>query len=242
MPRPPRPRSKPSAGDSWPACCPLPLTPSPQEPSKRVVEARAGSCLLSLPPTSSSLGSLDPANPRPQLKTAPFDSRFPTTNQAKHCFTRYNEFHKRVAVEGGGARGWPPPTFAAAPSHTRAARRCAKEKAPEDASCRQFQRWYRSVCPTDWARPPHTRLAAARPARGSRPRPADDEVGRGAGERQLRGALLSRLGCMRSQSHHLSRRPAAASPRALRACRAAGGWPGRRACNKTPAPPPLRRS
>ena len=28
------------------------------------------------------------------VKTAPMDFRFPTTNQAKHCFTRYNEFHK----------------------------------------------------------------------------------------------------------------------------------------------------
>ena len=28
------------------------------------------------------------------VKTAPMDFRFPTTNQAKHCYTRYNEFHK----------------------------------------------------------------------------------------------------------------------------------------------------
>jgi cytochrome c oxidase subunit 6b len=28
------------------------------------------------------------------VKTAPMDYRFPTTNQAKHCYTRYNEFHK----------------------------------------------------------------------------------------------------------------------------------------------------
>lgn len=28
------------------------------------------------------------------IKTAPMDYRFPTTNQAKHCFTRYNEYHK----------------------------------------------------------------------------------------------------------------------------------------------------
>ena len=28
------------------------------------------------------------------MKTAPFDARFPTTNQAKNCYTRYNEFHK----------------------------------------------------------------------------------------------------------------------------------------------------
>ena len=32
----------------------------------------------------------------PQVKTAPYDHRFPTTNQARYCFTRYNEFHKCV--------------------------------------------------------------------------------------------------------------------------------------------------
>lgn len=34
------------------------------------------------------------------IKTAPMDFRFPTTNQAKHCYTRYNEFHKYVAGRG----------------------------------------------------------------------------------------------------------------------------------------------
>ena len=29
-----------------------------------------------------------------QIETAPFDPRFVTTNQAKHCYTRYNEFYK----------------------------------------------------------------------------------------------------------------------------------------------------
>ena len=29
-----------------------------------------------------------------KLETAPHDARFPTTNQARHCYTRYNEFHK----------------------------------------------------------------------------------------------------------------------------------------------------
>lgn len=28
------------------------------------------------------------------LKTAPMDWRFPATNQAKHCYYSYNEFHK----------------------------------------------------------------------------------------------------------------------------------------------------
>lgn len=29
-----------------------------------------------------------------QVKTAPYDHRFPSFNQARHCFTRYNEFYK----------------------------------------------------------------------------------------------------------------------------------------------------
>ena len=29
-----------------------------------------------------------------ELKTAPADFRFPTTNQTRHCFTRYIEFHR----------------------------------------------------------------------------------------------------------------------------------------------------
>ncbi|CAA6658854.1 unnamed protein product [Spirodela intermedia] len=29
------------------------------------------------------------------LETAPADFRFPTTNQTRHCFTRYIEYHRR---------------------------------------------------------------------------------------------------------------------------------------------------
>lgn len=36
-----------------------------------------------------------------QIETAPFDPRFPQTNQAKHCYTRYNEFHKCVPLPRG---------------------------------------------------------------------------------------------------------------------------------------------
>ena len=56
-----------------------------------------------------------------QLKTAPFDPRFPTTNQAKNCFTRYNEFHK-----------------------------CAKEKDAEDPQCLKYKRYAATLCPSDW--------------------------------------------------------------------------------------------
>jgi cytochrome c oxidase subunit 6b len=29
-----------------------------------------------------------------QVVTAPYDPRFPTTNQNRHCFIRYNEYYK----------------------------------------------------------------------------------------------------------------------------------------------------
>lgn len=33
-----------------------------------------------------------------ELKTAPADFRFPTTNQTRHCFTRYVEFHRYILL------------------------------------------------------------------------------------------------------------------------------------------------
>jgi len=56
-----------------------------------------------------------------KLGTAPYDSRFTTTNQARHCYTRYNEFHK-----------------------------CAAEKGEEAEDCKFFQKAYRSMCPSIW--------------------------------------------------------------------------------------------
>ncbi|KAG2239822.1 hypothetical protein Bca52824_091348 [Brassica carinata] len=35
-----------------------------------------------------------------ELKTAPADFRFPTTNQTRHCFTRYIEFHRCTTAKG----------------------------------------------------------------------------------------------------------------------------------------------
>ncbi|KAJ0599268.1 putative cytochrome-c oxidase [Helianthus annuus] len=56
-----------------------------------------------------------------ELKTAPADYRFPTTNQSRHCFTRYVEFHRCVAAKG------------------------------DDASeCEKFAKFYRSLCPGEW--------------------------------------------------------------------------------------------
>eukprot|EP00243_Klebsormidium_subtile_P012428 TRINITY_DN757_c0_g1_i2.p2 TRINITY_DN757_c0_g1~~TRINITY_DN757_c0_g1_i2.p2 ORF type:complete len:127 (+),score=20.99 TRINITY_DN757_c0_g1_i2:320-700(+) len=55
------------------------------------------------------------------IKTAPMDYRFPTTNQAKHCFTRYNEYHK-----------------------------CIGEKGEDSSDCTIYAKYYRSLCPGEW--------------------------------------------------------------------------------------------
>ncbi|KAF2291582.1 hypothetical protein GH714_025901 [Hevea brasiliensis] len=59
--------------------------------------------------------------PEIKLETAPADFRFPTTNQTRHCFTRYIEYHRCVAAKGEGA--------------------------PE---CNKFAKYYRSLCPSEW--------------------------------------------------------------------------------------------
>ncbi|CAK7338099.1 unnamed protein product [Dovyalis caffra] len=56
-----------------------------------------------------------------ELKTAPADYRFPTTNQTRHCFTRYIEFHRCVAAKGD-----------------------------EVNECERFAKYYRSLCPSEW--------------------------------------------------------------------------------------------
>merc|ERR1712086_947014 len=53
-----------------------------------------------------------------KIETAPFDPRFPQTNQAKHCYTRYNEFHK-----------------------------CKAQNGEDDEECEKSARYYRSMCP-----------------------------------------------------------------------------------------------
>ncbi|KAK6938127.1 Cytochrome c oxidase, subunit VIb [Dillenia turbinata] len=59
--------------------------------------------------------------PEIKLETAPADFRFPTTNQTRHCFTRYIEYHRCIAAKG------------------------------EDASeCTKFAKYYRSLCPSEW--------------------------------------------------------------------------------------------
>ncbi|WJZ98455.1 hypothetical protein VitviT2T_016974 [Vitis vinifera] len=55
------------------------------------------------------------------LQTAPADFRFPSTNQTRHCFTRYIEFH-----------------------------RCLAAKGEESGDCEKFAKYYRSLCPVEW--------------------------------------------------------------------------------------------
>ncbi|KAF6265356.1 cytochrome c oxidase, subunit VIb [Scenedesmus sp. NREL 46B-D3] len=57
----------------------------------------------------------------PEVVTAPYDPRFPTTNQNRHCFIRYNEYYK-----------------------------CKFERGEDDKRCLFYQRAYKSMCPPDW--------------------------------------------------------------------------------------------
>ncbi|KAL1534273.1 cytochrome c oxidase subunit 6b-1-like [Salvia divinorum] len=59
--------------------------------------------------------------PEIKLETAPADFRFPTTNQTRHCFTRYIEYHRCVAAKG-----------------------------EEASECDKFAKYYRSLCPGEW--------------------------------------------------------------------------------------------
>uniref|UniRef100_A0A5B7ARE4 Cytochrome c oxidase subunit 6b-1-like n=1 Tax=Davidia involucrata TaxID=16924 RepID=A0A5B7ARE4_DAVIN len=68
-------------------------------------------------------GDQEVVEPTPEIKleTAPADFRFPTTNQSRHCFTRYIEYHRCIAAKGEGA--------------------------PE---CDKFAKYYRALCPGEW--------------------------------------------------------------------------------------------
>ncbi|KIZ05207.1 cytochrome c oxidase subunit VIb [Monoraphidium neglectum] len=56
-----------------------------------------------------------------EVVTAPYDPRFPATNQARHCFVRYNEYYK-----------------------------CVFERGTEADRCNFYKRAYESMCPADW--------------------------------------------------------------------------------------------
>jgi cytochrome c oxidase subunit 6b len=56
-----------------------------------------------------------------RLSTARLDPRFPSTNQARHCYTAYNEYYK-----------------------------CLQEKDEEAAECKALKHTFRSLCPDEW--------------------------------------------------------------------------------------------
>lgn len=57
------------------------------------------------------------------VKTTGYDARFPSYNQARNCYTRYNEYHRCIGVD---------------------------EKGEDDPECKTYQRAYRSICPMEW--------------------------------------------------------------------------------------------
>ncbi|XP_020582420.1 cytochrome c oxidase subunit 6B-like [Phalaenopsis equestris] len=59
--------------------------------------------------------------PMIKLETAPSDFRFPTTNQTRHCFTRYIEYHRCIAAKGD-----------------------------DSSDCTKFAKYYRALCPGEW--------------------------------------------------------------------------------------------
>lgn len=63
----------------------------------------------------------EPKITKEDVKSAPYDHRFPSFNQARHCFTRYNEFYK-----------------------------CTAEKGDDSDDCKFHQKAYRSICPSEW--------------------------------------------------------------------------------------------
>ncbi|KAH0935687.1 hypothetical protein HID58_012804 [Brassica napus] len=64
------------------------------------------------------------------LKTAPADFRFPTTNQTRHCFTRYIEFHRWNSYSSFNM--------------------CTTAKGEDSVDCERFAKYYRALCPGEW--------------------------------------------------------------------------------------------
>merc|ERR1739844_412581 len=56
-----------------------------------------------------------------KIETAPFDARFPYTNQTKNCWQNYVDFH-----------------------------RCSKKLSEEHETCTFFKKSFKSLCPSGW--------------------------------------------------------------------------------------------
>jgi len=59
--------------------------------------------------------------PKILIRTTPVDPRFPTTNQTKHCYARYLEYHM-----------------------------CIQDKGEDAKECKKYFRFYHSICPSSW--------------------------------------------------------------------------------------------
>lgn len=59
-------------------------------------------------------------------RTAPFDARFPNTNQTRNCFQNYLDFHR--------------------------CNKALSDKGQDVAPCDWYQRVYKSICPMSWVR------------------------------------------------------------------------------------------
>uniref|UniRef100_A0A8C6WRN9 Cytochrome c oxidase subunit n=1 Tax=Neogobius melanostomus TaxID=47308 RepID=A0A8C6WRN9_9GOBI len=56
--------------------------------------------------------------------TAPFDARFPNTNQTRNCFQNYLDFHR--------------------------CNKALSDKGQDTAPCQWYQKVYKSLCPSGW--------------------------------------------------------------------------------------------
>ncbi|KAF9168809.1 Cytochrome c oxidase subunit 6B [Mortierella sp. AD011] len=56
-----------------------------------------------------------------KIETAPFDARFPNTNQSKHCWQSYGDYYK-----------------------------CINARGEEFTPCKEFKKVFQSICPSEW--------------------------------------------------------------------------------------------
>lgn len=103
---------------------------SPADETAAVVEEKSETPEVKEPEAEETVPAAEESDETPEeteekpeivIETAPADFRFPTTNQTRHCFTRYVEYHRCVAAKG--------------------------DDAPE---CEKFAKYYRSLCPSEW--------------------------------------------------------------------------------------------
>ena len=80
-----------------------------------------------------------------KLETAPTDKRFPTTNQAKHCYMYAARAEPRLpcmhylapARVGRYYNSW---------------HQCKYDHSDEEPQCQKLRQWTYSMCPTTWVR------------------------------------------------------------------------------------------